>query len=87
MVHAFRNALLPMIALLGMRIGWLIGGDVIIEYVFAWPGLGRLLIDSILSRDYLVFQAMMLIIITFVIFGNLLADILYSIADPRITYK
>lgn len=43
--HAFRNALLPMIALLGMRIGWLIGGDVIIEYVFAWPGLGRLLID------------------------------------------
>ncbi|MGB5933152.1 MAG: ABC transporter permease [Anaerolineae bacterium] len=85
--HALRNALLPMTALLGLRIGWLIGGDVIIEYVFAWPGLGRLLVDSIMQRDYLVFQAMMLILVSCVVLGNLLADLLYAVVDPRISYE
>jgi peptide/nickel transport system permease protein len=86
MRHALKNALLPMIALLGMRIGWLIGGDVIIEFVFAWPGLGRLLVDSIMTRDYPVFQATMLIIVTSVILSNIVADLLYSRVDPRISH-
>jgi len=85
--HALKNALLPMVALLGLRIGWLMGGDIIIEYVFAWPGLGRLLVDSILQRDYLVFQAMMLILVTCVMLGNLLADLLCVAVDPRISYQ
>lgn len=84
--HALKNALIPIITLLGMRIGWIMGGSVILEMVFNRQGLGRLMVDSIFSRDYPVVQGSMLVLTTAVLLGNLLADILYAVVDPRIKY-
>lgn len=84
--HALKNALIPVITLLGLRLGWLIGGSVIIETVFSRPGLGRLLISSIYNRDYPVVQGIMIILVFTVIIGNIIADILYASVDPRIRY-
>lgn len=83
--HALRNALVSVISVMGMQIGWLVGGSVVIETVFVWPGVGRLLVDSILRNDYPLTQGVLLVIGISVILGNLLADILYRVADPRIT--
>ena len=85
--HALRNAMAPIITLLGLRIGWLIGGAIIVEMVFAWPGIGRLLVNSILDRDYPVAQAVMILLISCVVLGNLAADLLYVLVDPRIKYE
>lgn len=85
-VHALKNALLPVITVLGLRIGWLIASGVLIEFVFARPGLGRALIEAIYSRDFPVVQIIMTLLVFFVIFGNLLADVLYGVVDPRIRY-
>lgn len=85
--HAVRNALIPVISLLGLRIGWLIGGAVTIEVVFHRLGIGRLMINSIYRRDYPVVQAIILIMAISVILGNLLADILYGLSNPKIRYK
>ncbi|MFB6290366.1 MAG: ABC transporter permease [Candidatus Bipolaricaulia bacterium] len=85
--HAVRNALIPVISLLGLRIGWLIGGAVTIEVVFHRLGVGRLMINSIYRRDYPVVQAIILILAISVILGNLLADILYGLINPKIRYK
>jgi ABC-type dipeptide/oligopeptide/nickel transport system permease component len=82
--HALRNALLPSISLFGLRLGWLIGGAVIVETVFAWPGVGRLLVDSVLHRDYPVVQGVALMLGASVILANLLGDILYAVANPRV---
>jgi len=84
--HALRNAILPVVTLLGMRIPWLFGGSVITETVFSWPGMGRLLVDSILKRDYPIVQGIVLIIAILVIFFNLVVDLLYGYIDPRIRY-
>ena len=84
--HALKNALISIITLLGMRIGWILGGSAILETVFSIPGLGRLMIDGIFSRDYPVVQGSMLILGASVLFGNLIADILYAVVDPRIKY-
>jgi ABC-type dipeptide/oligopeptide/nickel transport system permease component len=84
LLHAFRNALIPVISIFGMQIGWLVAGAVVIEMVFVWPGVGKLIVDSIIRSDYPVIQGILLIIGTTVILGNLIADILYTIADPRI---
>lgn len=84
--HALKNALIPIITLLGMRIGWIIGGSVILEIVFNRPGIGRLMVDAIFSRDYPVVQGSMLLLTASILFGNLIADILYAVADPRIKY-
>jgi peptide/nickel transport system permease protein len=84
--HALKNALIPIITLLGMRIGWIMGGSVILEMVFNRQGLGRLMVNAIFSRDYPVVQGSMLVLTTAVLLGNLLADILYAIVDPRIKY-
>ena len=86
MRHALRNALNPLITLVGLSIPRLLGGAVIIETVFQWPGMGRLAVDSIMQRDYPVLMGLNLIIATLVIFGSLVADIMYSVADPRIRY-
>jgi peptide/nickel transport system permease protein len=83
-LHAFRNALIPIISLLGLRLGWIVGGSVIVEQIFAWPGMGRLLVESILNRDYPVVQAVLVILGISVILASLLADILYALVDPRI---
>ncbi len=84
--HALKNALLSVITLLGMRMGWIFGGSVILETVFSIPGLGRLMIDGIFARDYPVVQGSMLILGASVLTGNLIADILYAVVDPRIKY-
>jgi len=82
--HAFRNSLIPIISLFGMQIGWLVAGAVVIEMVFVWPGVGKLIVDSITRSDYPVVQGVLLVLGLTVILGNLVADILYGIADPRI---
>jgi peptide/nickel transport system permease protein len=82
--HALRNALLPLITMLGLTIPRLFAGVVIIEQIFQWPGMGRLAIEAILSRDYPVLMGLTLCTAVMVLIGNLLADILYGVADPRI---
>jgi peptide/nickel transport system permease protein len=85
--HALRNALIPIITIIGLDIPLLIGGAVVTEQIFQWPGLGQLTIQSIGSRDYSVLMAINLLSAFMVLFSNLLTDILYSVADPRIKYN
>jgi len=82
--HAVRNALLPVVTIMGLNVGHLVGGAVLTETVFAWPGLGRLIFDSILHRDYPVLLGGLLVISVCVVIGNLLADLAYAVIDPRI---
>ncbi|WP_313892652.1 nickel ABC transporter permease [Psychrobacillus sp.] len=82
--HAFRNALLPTITFLGLQFGSLLGGAVIIEQVFAWPGVGRLIIDAINQRDYPVIQGGVIFLAIIMVVVNLIVDLSYSIIDPRI---
>ncbi|HEV2528626.1 MAG TPA: ABC transporter permease [Thermomicrobiales bacterium] len=82
--HALKNALLPMVTLVGLRLPTLIGGAVIIETVFAWPGIGRLGWESVLQRDYPVVMGLVVFTGVLTILGNLLADITYAAIDPRI---
>ena len=84
--HALRNALLPMITILGLSIPGLIGGSVIFESIFAIPGMGRLFFDSVMSRDYPVIMGMLVLGAVLTLLGNLLADIAYAYADPRVRY-
>lgn len=85
--HALKNALIPVVTVLGLQFGTLLGGAVLTETVFSWPGVGRLLVDSILRRDYPVVQGtVMLLAFTFVII-NLVVDVLYAVLDPRIHYQ
>jgi peptide/nickel transport system permease protein/oligopeptide transport system permease protein len=84
--HAFRNALIPVITVVGLQMGTLLSGAVLTESVFAWPGVGRLLVDGILSRDYPIVQAAVLAVALAFVLVNLLVDVLYAIADPRIHY-
>lgn len=83
-VHALRNALLPVITLIGLQIGALLAGAVITEIVFSWPGLGQLTIESIQKRDYPVVQACILLISTTYVIVNTLTDVAYAILEPRI---
>jgi peptide/nickel transport system permease protein len=83
-VHGLRNALIPVISLAGLRFGWLLGYTLIVETVFRWPGLGYLLVDSVLRRDYPVAQSLALLLTITVLLGNLLANIAYGVVDPRI---
>lgn len=85
--HAIRNALIPVLTLLGLEIGQIAAGSVIIETVFAWPGVGFYLVTAIAQRDYPVVQTTVIFISFFVIFGNLLSDVLYAYTDPRIRYR
>ena len=84
--HALKNALIPIVTLLGLRIGWLIGGAVVIEIVFLRPGVGRLLVNAIYTRDFPVVQGVTLILAVTVILGNLFADILYAVINPKVHY-
>jgi peptide/nickel transport system permease protein len=85
--HALRNALLPVVTVIGLEFPNLIAGAVLTETVFGWPGLGRLTFDAIHSRDYPLLMGMFICICFLVIIGNLIADLLYSILDPRIRYQ
>jgi peptide/nickel transport system permease protein len=84
--HAFRNSLVPIVTLLGLQLGGLLTGAVITETIFAWPGVGRLLIQSIGFRDYPMVQGCILLIAVMYVSLNLLADLLYGMLDPRIRY-
>ncbi|KAA6453313.1 ABC transporter permease [Bacillus swezeyi] len=84
--HGLRNGLLPVITIFGLMIPSFIGGAVVTEQIFSWPGLGKLFVDSAFQRDYPVIMAMTVISATLVVIGNLIADILYAMVDPRIEY-
>ncbi|MBI3629191.1 MAG: ABC transporter permease [Candidatus Rokubacteria bacterium] len=84
--HALRNALIPIITAAGLQFGSLLGGAVLTESVFGWPGMGQLLVDSIFSRDYPVVQGIVLTFSTLFIATNLVVDLLYAYVDPRIHY-
>lgn len=85
--HALRNALIPIITLLGLYIPVLFSGTVFIEYVFAWPGMGKTLVDAITGRDYPLVMAGTFFFAVMVVMGNLIADVLYAVVDPRIRYE
>lgn len=86
-IHALRNALIPIISLAGLDLGYIIGGSVVIESVFARPGIGFMMLKSIYSRDFPVLQGAMLVLAVAIILSNILADIAYVAVDPRISYK
>jgi peptide/nickel transport system permease protein len=78
--------MLPVITLLGLYLPFLFSGAVFIEVIFAWPGMGRIIVDAIFQRDYPLVMATSFIFAVIVIAGNLIADVLYAVADPRIRY-
>ncbi|WP_217632393.1 ABC transporter permease [Ruania alba] len=82
--HVLRNALIPVLTILGIQFGRLLGGSIVIETVFAWPGIGRLLVDSISNRDYSVVQGVMLLLVVIFVVINLIVDLLYGAVDPRV---
>lgn len=85
--HAFRNMLIPVVTYIGLQLGHLLSGSVIVETVFAWPGVGRLLVDSITNRDFTVIQVSVILFAGLFILVNLLVDLLYGLIDPRISYS
>ena len=87
MKHAFKNALIPIVTIIGLEFGFLIGGDVVIENVFAWPGVGRLVVYAINQRDFNVVQSCVITLALLFISLNLLVDIMYTWLDPRIRYN
>ncbi|MCK5244856.1 MAG: ABC transporter permease [Deltaproteobacteria bacterium] len=84
--HALRNALLPIVTIFGFLVPSLISGSVIIETVFAWPGIGRLAYQAVLSRDYSLVMTILTLSSALTLIGNMLADVLYGVVDPRIRY-
>jgi peptide/nickel transport system permease protein len=82
--HALKNAILPVITVIGLDIGWFIGGAVVVETVFSWPGIGMLMTRAIANSDFPLVQGCVLILAIFVILGNLMADIFYAYVDPRV---
>lgn len=84
--HAFRNALLPLITLFGFMIPGLISGAAITESIFAWPGIGRIVVEANFTRDYPIIMGELVFVSVLVVLGSLIADILYAVADPRIKY-
>lgn len=84
--HALRNALLPVVTIVGVQFGALLGGAIVTEVVFAWPGIGRLIVDSISQRDFPVVQGAILLLAAVFVFANLLVDLSYGLINPRIRY-
>ena len=85
--HCLRNALIPVVTMMGLQFGFLLGGSIVVEKVFNWPGLGRLLVDSVEMRDYPVIQAEVLLFSLEFILINLVVDVLYAAINPAIRYK
>lgn len=86
-VHALRNALLPVVTVIGLQVGTLLAGAILTETIFSWPGLGRWLIDGLQRRDYPVVQGGVLLVASMIILVNLLVDVLYGVVNPRIRHK
>ncbi len=85
--HAFRNALIPVVTMAGLQFGFLLGGSVVVETVFAWPGLGRFMIEAVGVRDYPVLQALLLLYSFHFVFINLLVDMVYALINPEIRFE
>lgn len=85
--HCLRNALIPVVTMMGLQFGFLLGGSIVVEAVFNWPGLGRLLVDAVTMRDYPVIQALVLLFSLEFILINLVVDVLYGYINPTIRYK
>jgi peptide/nickel transport system permease protein len=86
LVHSFRNALIPIVTVLGIHIGFLFNGSIVVEQVFQWPGIGRLLYQAVLNKDLPVIQGVILFVAGVFVFANLTVDLLYAYLDPRIKY-
>jgi len=84
--HAFRNSAFGLITVVGLNLGTLIGGTVIVEQIFALPGIGQLMLQAINTRDFVVVQACVVVFAVVAVLANLLADLLYAVLDPRIRY-
>jgi peptide/nickel transport system permease protein len=82
--HAFRNALIPIITILGLQFGTLLAGTIVTETIFSWPGIGRLTVQAISSRDYPLLQGCILVIAVSYVAVNLLTDVFYAVIDPRV---
>ncbi|NAT11370.1 glutathione ABC transporter permease GsiC [ANME-1 cluster archaeon AG-394-G06] len=85
--HALKNALIPVVTMIGLNFGYLLDGSVVVETIFAWPGIGLLMVESIYLRDYPMIQGCILFVAIIFIFVNLMVDILYTYLDPRIRYE
>ena len=84
--HGLRNALIPVVTMMGLQFGFLLGGSIVVEKVFNWPGLGRLLVDAVEMRDYPVIQGLVLLFSLEFIVINLLVDVVYAAINPSIRY-
>jgi peptide/nickel transport system permease protein len=84
--HALKNAIIPVVTVLGLQVAQIAGGAVIIETIFSLPGMGQLLVESIIQRDYPVIQGINLLVVTIIVGTNLAIDLLYAVMDPRIRY-
>ena len=84
--HALKSAMLPVVTVVGMSVPRLLGGSIIVDSVFAWPGIGRLGYDAVLRRDYPTIMGLTMLTAAFVMVVNLVVDILYSLVDPRIAF-
>lgn len=85
--HALKNSFIPVVTIVGLQIGHLLEGTVIVESIFAWPGIGKLLVDSIFARDFSMIQGCVLLFAVLFVIVNLLVDISYVYLDPRIRYE
>jgi len=85
--HALPNALLPVVTVMGVSVGFMFAGSVLVETVFAWPGMGRLLFDGLVARDYPLVLGLLVFVCIMVVLANLITDIVYAFIDPRVVYK
>ena len=85
--HALKNALIPVVTAIGLQLGFLMGGAVLIERIFAWPGIGMLLLNAIYNRDYIMIQGITLVVAVLFVFINLIVDIIYAFLNPKIKYQ
>jgi peptide/nickel transport system permease protein len=85
--HALRNALISVITVVGLQVGYLLGGDILVEIVFSWPGIGLLMMNGIAARDFPIVQGAILLVATSYVIVNLVVDVLYAFVDPRIHYQ
>jgi len=85
--HGLRNALIPVVTMMGLQFGFLLGGSIVVEVVFNWPGMGRLLVDSVDARDYPVIQGLVLLFSLEFVLINLIVDVLYAVINPTIRYR
>jgi peptide/nickel transport system permease protein len=85
--HAFRNTLIPLVTMIGLTLPHLLSGSIILEQIFSWPGMGKLFFESIRERDYPTLMGLLLMFSTLTLLGQMLADFLYAIVDPRVSYQ